>query len=302
MLYPKQSFVRLPVNTAGRDFFFGDLHGCLAHLKSLMAAVDFNPEADRLFSVGDLIDHGPSSFETLQCLAEWPYFYAVLGNHEAMALGTLGIVSMFWYGAWDYNGGHWADDLTREQALCLRDTLQGLPLAMEIPLPDGRRVGMVHAEVRHTDGWDGVKSVAMTEVIGDDDESRRKETALLWSRSQAAAAFAVNRRLERTSSWTREQRKYVLERLRHTPGIDLIIAGHTIIPEHQPLWVENRLMIDTGAHQADGCLTLVEPLSNQYWQVGWDETGKTPSAHVICQTLPLPLTVRKAARLLRTAR
>lgn len=35
MLYPGQSFVRMPVNDASRDFFISDLHGFVEHLEVL---------------------------------------------------------------------------------------------------------------------------------------------------------------------------------------------------------------------------------------------------------------------------
>ena len=75
----------LPSNDQGRDYVVGDLHGCRQLLDQLLEFVDFSPENDRLFSVGDLIDRGSDS---LGCLAllEKPWFYAVRGNHEEMLL------------------------------------------------------------------------------------------------------------------------------------------------------------------------------------------------------------------------
>ncbi|MEQ1635292.1 MAG: metallophosphoesterase [Methylococcales bacterium] len=73
----------LPANSHGRDFVLGDLHGCYQLLQDLLGQVNFNPAQDRLFSVGDLVDRGPDSLACLELLKE-PWFYAVLGNHEAM--------------------------------------------------------------------------------------------------------------------------------------------------------------------------------------------------------------------------
>ena len=78
-------FVSLPVNDRGRDFCIGDLHGCRQMLDQLLTAVDFDPQRDRLFSVGDLIHRGPESAACL-CLAEQPWFFPVMGNHEAMQI------------------------------------------------------------------------------------------------------------------------------------------------------------------------------------------------------------------------
>src|SRR3546814_4769251 len=77
-----------PPNKKGRDFVVGDIHG---HFKLLTAALnnlDFNPELDRIFSVGDLIDRGPDSIDILKWL-EKPWFHAVRGNHEQMLIDCI---------------------------------------------------------------------------------------------------------------------------------------------------------------------------------------------------------------------
>ena len=51
----------------GRDWIVGDVHGCFQTLRQALAAIDFEPGRDRLFSVGDLIDRGPHSNEALSC-------------------------------------------------------------------------------------------------------------------------------------------------------------------------------------------------------------------------------------------
>ena len=75
-------------NSRGRDFVVGDIHGCFDQLRQALDAVDFVPETDRRFSVGDLIDRGPQSTETLEWLSK-PWFDACIGNHEDMALRSL---------------------------------------------------------------------------------------------------------------------------------------------------------------------------------------------------------------------
>lgn len=61
----------------------GDLQGCLAPLKCLLEEVAFDPAQDKLWLVGDLVNRGPQSLETLR------YLYAIrdalvctLGNHD----------------------------------------------------------------------------------------------------------------------------------------------------------------------------------------------------------------------------
>ncbi len=75
-------------NTEGRDFIIGDLHGCLTLLTSALDNMTFNPDKDRLFSVGDLVDRGPDNEACLDLLNE-PWFFSVMGNHDAMLLSAI---------------------------------------------------------------------------------------------------------------------------------------------------------------------------------------------------------------------
>ena len=86
-----------PANTLGRDFVVGYVHGQLNMLDHLLAAVRFDSAKDRLFSVGDLVDRGPDGGALLLRLEREPWFYAVLGNHEALmyrGIGVSGTLSM----------------------------------------------------------------------------------------------------------------------------------------------------------------------------------------------------------------
>jgi serine/threonine protein phosphatase 1 len=75
----------LPSNQRGRDYVVGDLHGCYDLLDRLLESVRFEPDCDRLFSVGGLMDYGPDSLRSLAFL-EAPWFYAVQGSYESMLL------------------------------------------------------------------------------------------------------------------------------------------------------------------------------------------------------------------------
>ena len=69
-------------------WLMGDLHGCFALLMNRLRQLRFDPWADLLISVGDLIDRGPQSADCLGLLrCRW--FRTVRGNHEQMALEAL---------------------------------------------------------------------------------------------------------------------------------------------------------------------------------------------------------------------
>ncbi|MDU9415164.1 symmetrical bis(5'-nucleosyl)-tetraphosphatase [Pseudomonas sp. zfem005] len=67
----------------------GDLQGCLDPLKCLLERVAFDPARDRLWLVGDLVNRGPKSLETLRFLyAMRDSLVCVLGNHDLHLLAA----------------------------------------------------------------------------------------------------------------------------------------------------------------------------------------------------------------------
>ncbi|MGB1403604.1 MAG: symmetrical bis(5'-nucleosyl)-tetraphosphatase [Porticoccaceae bacterium] len=75
------------------DYAVGDIQGCLDPLLQLLEVVAFDPKKDRLIAVGDLVNRGPKSLETLRfCYSLGDSFKTVLGNHDlhllAIARGT----------------------------------------------------------------------------------------------------------------------------------------------------------------------------------------------------------------------
>lgn len=61
----------------------GDIQGCYDELRHLLDQVAFAPETDRLWCVGDMINRGPQSLDTLRFLRSLGSAYTgVLGNHD----------------------------------------------------------------------------------------------------------------------------------------------------------------------------------------------------------------------------
>lgn len=126
-------------NEKGRDFVVGDIHGCFNRLITFTAALGFDPAADRLFSVGDLVDRGPESERALEFIdAKW--FFAVRGNHEAML-----DPNMMSKDVHISNGGKWFYTLDSTQQDTFRRVFNELPFAIEIETSRGL-IGLVHAE------------------------------------------------------------------------------------------------------------------------------------------------------------
>lgn len=104
----------------------GDLHGCLHQLAQALRARRFNPWQDLLISVGDLIDRGPDSAGCL-ALLDKPWFRAVRGNHEEMALDALEAHDTL---LWTMNGGDW---LTRLAGQPRREAIERLRRCARLP-------------------------------------------------------------------------------------------------------------------------------------------------------------------------
>ena len=71
-------------NARGRDFVVGDVHGCFRTLERALEGLDYDPERDRLFGVGDLVNRGPHSIESLEWL-ERRFEAVALGNHDRVS-------------------------------------------------------------------------------------------------------------------------------------------------------------------------------------------------------------------------
>lgn len=67
----------------------GDIQGCFKSLRRLLDRVSFDPQTDRLWLVGDLVNRGPDSLATLRFIRSLgTSVFPVLGNHDLYLLAA----------------------------------------------------------------------------------------------------------------------------------------------------------------------------------------------------------------------
>ncbi|MDA3923027.1 MAG: metallophosphoesterase [Salinisphaera sp.] len=224
-------------NQIGRDFVVGDIHGHFYVLERLLEHLGFDTRADRLFSVGDLIDRGRDSHRAAEFIDK-PWFHAIRGNHEQMMCDA----SLPYTRAhdaqelWRINGGDWFERVGAGDQSWLLDAVLSLPLAIEVDLLEGGYAAIVHAN-----------------VYGDD-----------WRSMQEALDETYDENIHHAALWSRERAHSVQDRLKGDRQVDRIeVAGPSVVffghtPMAVPLACDNTRWIDTGVFMPRGHLTVAE--------------------------------------------
>lgn len=265
---------RFRVNKNGRDFIVGDLHGQISFFRALLDEVKFNPEIDRVFSCGDLIDRGVDSGECLALLDE-PWFFACLGNHELMMFDVhRGFMNDH---LWFENGGTWAvaevHDLHnmkygREFNMSTKmfwedniSRISQMPLMMTVSTKNRKKFHLVHAELPYV------------RITGDLDKKllNRKFVRKIWADNSSQSIFDLGMY---SGCWRRDifnfypttgGGAYVEEVIQQFTS-STIYSGHTIQRSARPTKTKQLICLDTGSFKkGDYGVTIIEHSTQRSW-------------------------------------
>lgn len=63
-------------------YVIGDVHGCLDSLHKLLKKIHYQQDSDTLLFIGDLVNRGPKSLDTLRFIKSLNNTHITLGNHD----------------------------------------------------------------------------------------------------------------------------------------------------------------------------------------------------------------------------
>lgn len=230
----KSPVLRLPLNQNGRDFVVGDIHGHFELFEQLLERVNFDDSCDRILSVGDAIDRGPESDRNMEYY-EKHWFYSVLGNHEAMLIGSMKRVYGL-YELWMHNGGEWSEMVSEPELLEMAKFYETLPQVIDVETNHGH-VGVVHADVPPNLPW-----MEFLKLLEANKLPERDMKILLWSRE----TYKKLRMLQEYPGAMQETQ---------IADVHRVFVGHSIVKT--PACYGNVMFIDTGAYTT-GKLSAVD--------------------------------------------
>jgi serine/threonine protein phosphatase 1 len=252
-MYSNLKFLKtIPANYEGRDFLIGDLHGCYDELMKLLNYVKFDPQFDRLFATGDLIDRGPKSVECLDLLSK-PWFFSVLGNHEDLLIEKINDIKNEKISYLSYEEINYINSLSP-----YINYIYNMPLILEIEHLLFGSIYIIHAEIlpEHLIKFNDLESIDYNVYFNmmqknDFSEHLKKffnkyknkditydlKQKLLWSRKQIFNYYKNHKQniLNKDYSFLEEK----------IPSKLKIFCGHNIVPF--PMKIGQQFYIDTGA-------------------------------------------------------
>lgn len=253
-----KSFIKLPANTKGRDFIVADIHGQMDKFMDVLNQWDINPEVDRLFISGDMVDRGAASPEVLK-FSKQPWVYPIRGNHENMVIDI--VRNYTWTSIQDallmeespIQDHLWLQDISYTEAKEWVEYMDSLPYAYYVE-DNVHPFYVAHAQL--------TKPVSFTLMTVDEVDASVSQAYfqknITWERSQLKRLSKIGE-----AYLHNEFDMYVgkCEHIGyHLQAFDkqhpLIYVGHSIVPK--PVLFNNHYYQDTGSFLEEGYITMTE--------------------------------------------
>lgn len=212
----------------------GDVHGCYDKLVKLLDIISYNSKEDQLVLLGDYIDRGDKSKETIELVMKLVNNGAIAlkGNHEDMFLNSIINPSNIYgkddFNIWFYNGGN--------------KTLENYKVDGKVLIPEE------HMEfIKNLPEWYETEDYIFVHAglsVNKTSPSESLSFDLMWIRDEWI--------------YSRYNGKKVI--FGHTPT-------QNISNKNKPWFGKNKICIDTGAVFPNGKLTCLQLPEMNYWQV-----------------------------------
>jgi len=240
--------LKLPLDKEKRHFVVGDAHGRYDAFLDLLNMIEYNPETDIIYSVGDIIDRGPKSYEMIKFFMQ-ENNHMILGNHEHMVINPTQ-----WRDVWVANGGIQCMDSLRSNKEGSEEWMieffQTQPYIIDVgEQGEDGAFRLVHAEIPPE--WSEDDLQQLLERI--EDFNDREAATLLWARNTIYQALSnLSEMIPLTS------------RMNFVDGRSgrMIFCGHT--PTEKALIVGDMMFIDTWESKT---LTMVNALTKEKFVV-----------------------------------
>lgn len=174
---------QIPLDTSKRHFVVGDIHGHFNAFLRLLDSVNYDPLNDVIYSVGDIIDRGDKSYETVQFFSE-PDTHCIMGNHEYM------VTDDKWTDCWLRNGGVntlYSLDDNDSNVEWLKEWCMKLPFVLDVgEFHEEDAFRLVHAELPLE--WDEQRLWLQLEYAAENGGDSGVEN-LIWSRTAIGEAL-----------------------------------------------------------------------------------------------------------------
>ncbi len=124
----------------------GDIHGCYDEMINLIEKSGIKIGTDIIISVGDIVDRGYKTHETVLFFKQTPNAFAIMGNHEIKHIKKM-INNESLFDKRNFSGEIQRYMLSKNEYIEIIDFISTLPLYIELKLYSGEKYLIVHA------GW-----------------------------------------------------------------------------------------------------------------------------------------------------